>query len=112
MLDALAELYASLPALACQQRCQAVCGPIAGTPVEYRRIMHRHRRALGAGHTATQCGCLTDAGACAIYADRPLICRLVGLTEATACPHGCVPERWLTEEQAYQAMRAVFRMRA
>ena len=31
---------------------------------------------------------------------KPMICRLWGLTRMMACPHGCVPSRWLTEEEA------------
>jgi len=30
-----------------------------------------------------------------------MICRLWGLTKSMACPFGCVPERWLTEDEAH-----------
>lgn len=90
-----------LPALACQRQCQASCGPIAATPRERDRILRRHHRVLAPDHTGRRCRLLTEAGDCAVYEDRPMICRLWGLTRAMACPHGCVPERWLTEDEAY-----------
>jgi len=98
--------YAALPALACQQKCQAVCGPIQATPVERDRILRRHHRVLG--HLNRRCRLLTDDGACAVYADRPLVCRVVGLTRETACPHGCVPERWLTEREVIDLMKPLY----
>ncbi len=100
-LRTLAALYAALPALACQGRCQAVCGPVTATPLERDQILRVHHRALAPDHTGRRCRLLTEAGACAVYADRPLVCRVVGLTKETACPHGCVPERWLTDAEVY-----------
>lgn len=31
-------------------------------------------------------------GRCAIYEDRPMVCRLWGMMERMVCPHGCIPD--------------------
>ena len=91
----------ALPQLVCQRKCQASCGPIQATPRERWHILRTHQRVLAPDHTGQRCRLLTEAGECAVYADRPMICRLYGLTPEMACPHGCVPERWLTEAEAF-----------
>ena len=40
------------------------------------------------------------SGDCRVYPVRPMLCRLWGLVKKMACPWGCVPERWLTDEEA------------
>ena len=91
--------YASLPRLNCQRKCQAACGPIVFSGEERERIERRMGTAWRA--LSLQCPMLTPSGACAIYDIRPMICRLWGLTKSMACPFGCVPERWLTEDEAH-----------
>lgn len=48
-------------------------------------------------------------GTCRVYARRPLICRLWGMVNhpLMRCPHGCVPERWLTYEESQTLLRKV-----
>ena len=41
-----------------------------------------------------------QAGRCAIYSIRPLICRLWGATKRLPCPWGCKPGRYLTEKES------------
>ena len=36
---------------------------------------------------------------CLVYDMRPMICRVYGVSLGLPCPHGCVPERWLTDEE-------------
>ena len=89
-------LYATLPALDCRRKCQASCGPIFMSRVEWSRMC----QAGGERHTTTlDCPYLDKHGACSVYSVRPMICRLWGLVKAMACPWGCVPERWLTDEE-------------
>jgi Fe-S-cluster containining protein len=94
----------TLPTLVCQRKCQASCGPIRATQREREHILRTHGRMLGVDHTGRRCRLLTDDGACAVYADRPMICRLYGLVESMRCPHGCAPERWLSEAEAFTAL--------
>ena len=90
-----------LPQLVCQRKCQDSCGPIQATPRERMHILWTHHRVLAPDHTGTRCRLLTESGDCAVYADRPMICRLWGVVETMRCPHGCVPERWLTDEEGF-----------
>lgn len=39
---------------------------------------------------------------CSVYPVRPMICRIWGLVRKLRCPHGCEPDRWLTDEEARQ----------
>lgn len=50
------------------------------------------------------CPALVD-GSCAVYEDRPTICRLWGATESMPCPHGCTPAGALTQEESYALLR-------
>jgi Fe-S-cluster containining protein len=37
---------------------------------------------------------------CTIYEQRPFICRIYGVAEGIRCPHGCEPERVLSQAEA------------
>lgn len=98
--DALNDLYAELPALKCKQLCAESCGPIVMTRVEWQRVcktLSEERKAIG----SLTCPILEN-GLCAAYDVRPMLCRLWGLVETMKCPWGCVPERYLTEEEGYE----------
>lgn len=99
--DALDRLYAELPTIECQRLCQEACGPIGMTRIEHRRL-ERGRGELAC--VGLECPLLVD-GACSAYDIRPLICRVFGLSEGLKCPHGCVPSRWLTDEEAFELFR-------
>lgn len=51
-------------------------------------------------------------GTCRIYALRPLICRLWGAVDhpQMRCRFGCIPERWVTSEEARQYFRDVLKI--
>ena len=98
-------LYATLPALQCQGKCQASCGPIQGSEIENDRIFLETGKVLADLNNV--CRLLVD-GACSVYAVRPMICRLYGIAREMACPHGCEPERWLTEDEVHRYLRTVF----
>jgi Fe-S-cluster containining protein len=52
------------------------------------------------------CGALDRGrGLCRAYHVRPAICRLWGVVRSLACPHGCVPERWLSDDEGYRFIR-------
>lgn len=46
-------------------------------------------------------------GLCSVYEDRPMLCRLWGLVEGMKCQWGCVPERYLTDREGREFLRAV-----
>lgn len=90
-------LYAELPTLDCQGKCQESCGPIGMSKWENVRIRRRLKmRKLPPLTENFACPLLLANGKCRVYHVRPMICRLWGLVEAMKCPHGCVPERWLS----------------
>lgn len=86
-------LYAELPTITCQGKCQKACGPIGMSEEEWHRIEERLGSAMPVPVTTT-CPLLRE-GRCRIYPVRPAICRLFGLTRAMPCPFGCQPSRWM-----------------
>lgn len=102
-------LYASLPRIDCQKKCGSFCGPIAMGPQEWDRVVARVGREPSAQTLMRDLRCpfATPKGTCSVYDVRPLICRLWGtVKDAMECPHGCVPERWLTTDEAWTLLRS------
>lgn len=102
-------LYARLPTIQCQGRCALACGPIPLTDLEAQRLKsatHQTPRTV----PDNRCVYLSPAGRCRAYAARPLICRAYGLLQGLCCPHGCVPDRWLTEKQFLELAVAIERV--
>lgn len=103
MSDSLAAIYAEIPAIRCKRKCFEACGPVvqlgALAPAEARRLT-MFEQIEGPGAECT----MLDHGSklCRVYAMRPLICRLWGVVDSPLmrCPFGCVPERWLTDEES------------
>ena len=106
-LAALDALYAQLPRLECQQKCQGTCGVIIFSRLEWQRILNTTRQ-KAQGKRDCVCPYLKKGG-CSIHKHRPAICRLYGLTEEMRCPWGCVPEYWLSDEE-YHAFLNVIEM--
>jgi len=103
--------YAQLPALVCQGHCAIACGAIVLTDLEARRLhLATHEpprtviKVLADGPPSTErprerCIYLTPADRCGVYAIRPLICRAWGLVRMMSCMHGCLPARWLKDDE-------------
>jgi Fe-S-cluster containining protein len=106
--DSLEAIYAEVPSIPCRGLCHTYCGPVDGAAEERRRIAARGftidpRSQLTMTPSSVQitmCPALTPFGSCAVYSDRPLICRLWGVTESMPCEYGCKPERLLTNDEA------------
>lgn len=107
----LEEIYASIPSVECKGLCQDSCGPIAMSVTEDDRIRSQGfdipsmADAIAAleGGEDYYCPALDD-GQCAVYDDRPTICRLWGATQSMPCPHGCTPADALTQEQSHSLL--------
>lgn len=109
--EALEAIYSSLPAIACQGKCQGCCTIIGISPIE-QSYLHHHGIGLpitrySGDYDYLMCSYLTQAGQCKIHPQKPLICRLWGLTENMPCPHGCQPERVLSKEECFDLMNRV-----
>jgi Fe-S-cluster containining protein len=116
-------LYNRLPKLSCQGLCWESCGVIPLHKDELVQIRrHVEVRPRDVGHPGAMgdglrqyktdyvvlrkkgkltCPLLDGQRRCRAYDWRPLICRLFGLVEKMRCPHGCTPERFLSENEAY-----------
>jgi uncharacterized protein len=104
VLASLDAVYASLPIIVCQRKCQAFCGPVFMSGAEWQRIQNR----LGREPEPRQdlaCPMLGSAGDCKVHDIRPGICRLWGITKTMVCPHGCEPTRWLSDEECSQILK-------
>lgn len=106
MMDSrLKAIYDELPDVPCTGRCADCCSYIGTFPIE-RRVMR------SAGRTPPRlaegpCPWLDFAGRCSAHELRPLICRIYGASEELKCPHGCVPERWLSPEEVRDYMTRI-----
>lgn len=69
--------------------------------VRERQRIEREHGEVTCGPGAS-CSMLDGQRRCRAYAVRPTICRMWGLTERMRCPYGCVPERWLTDAEAFR----------
>ncbi len=107
--EQLAPIYESLPKIACTGACHDCCGPISWGTREAKLVT----RVTGKPATfvthgdSIRCNYLDESKRCEVYALRPLICRIYGLVPAMKCPFGCVPERWLTDEEARELLRRI-----
>jgi hypothetical protein len=92
----LAAIYASLPRIDCQRRCQDTCGPIVMSAPEWERLTSQHGERTCADDLV--CPYLDrGSGLCGAYEVRPLACRLGGVAASLRCRFGCEPERVLSE---------------
>lgn len=103
-------LYARLPRIACQRRCQRACGPIVMARLEWQRITD-HLGHTPEGNESLRCPMLAG-NHCNVYALRPLICRLYGLVDdpLMRCHWGCIPDRWLSRVESYALMTEMERI--
>ena len=118
----LEEIYARIPKIECQRKCQAACGLVCATGrIEDERLLRQTGEKFGETFFATRpflgvpwveanhvhCDFLTLSGDCEFYPLRPLMCRLFGVIRELECPHGCKPERWLTDAEKMELILAV-----
>lgn len=103
-------IYSKLPKVPCKRLCGSYCGPIPLQVLELRRILE----SLSGGTLPAPCesgSCpLLKNGECTRYQLRPLICRIFGAVPRLACPHGCEPERWMTDAEVAAIMRQLLKI--
>ena len=107
--EKLAAVYDKIPAIKCAGKCQECCGPIVVTNAE-RKQMLRHGKPKNPARKADTLTCPSldvAFGTCSVYVDRPIICRLWGVVAGMPCPYGCVPERVLSDDEAYALISEV-----
>lgn len=111
------DLVPSIPTFKCKKGCHDCCGVVPFTDDEKVRASNRFpllawvpftkgswllKRALD-----TQTCPFVQKSGCAIYEDRPTVCRLFGAVDhpAMVCPHGCGPRQKLTDRQGKLVLR-------
>lgn len=102
-------IYARIPNIECKGLCHTTCTAIDASQLERDRLAARGfplpnegapellRRIQATGEVSA-CPALGPDKRCRGYEDRPVICRVWGVTDDLPCPHGCVPDgdRYLT----------------
>lgn len=104
MPQALREVWEQVPPVACKGLCTHSCSAITMAPAEVAAFDAAGIE-IGFDFSTARCDQLRD-GRCAIYDDRPLVCRLWGAVPEMPCEHGCEPT--LTTEQANELRRLLF----
>lgn len=99
-LRQLRALYSEIPDVHCKGLCQSSCGSIIMNVLELGQLERFSGRVLHVIRPGRPCSFLDDRGRCSGYEGRPMICRLFGAVEKMRCPEGCVPDRWLSDEDA------------
>lgn len=115
-IQKLERIYARLPKIKCKKKCFDGCGPIIMTKLEKDRIIERVgynpfkpiiktlQELIANGFNGNKidvtCPLLDKKKECSVYDIRPFICRIYALVKKMQCPHGCVPERWLSDKEA------------
>lgn len=106
-----------IPTFECIKGCSDCCGAVPWTDAEFSRVAGRKeldnaRLDVGfPGHviTSTASGkCpFSSSDGCAVYADRPLVCRMFGAVDdpMLTCPHGCRPPTQLGGKAAARLVK-------
>ena len=105
-VNALKRVYDAIPRIECKGLCSDFCCAVGMSDLEARRIERHTRKSPLKANADMSCPVLAD-GRCTAYPVRPLICRLWGVTKDMPCPHGCVPDRWLTKEESRELLLLV-----
>ena len=128
-LRVLREIYDTIPSPGCKGLCVSQCSTIPVFPIELEQLEEVAGRKLpsqpvtdlgGAGFGLDRGRLLGDQigdpcpllvlGRCSVYEHRPLICRAFGSVEGLRCPHGCRPDRLLTDADQYQNFEKVAKL--
>lgn len=101
------EIYAALPKLECKGECHYQCRGIQLSKTERDSLRQRTGIMFVGNEPKRLCPFLTKDKKCSVYDIRPLVCRLWGLTERMTCPHGCKPDRYLTDAEEFTLLSRV-----
>jgi len=90
-------LRTQIPPFICKPGCHDCCGPVTASSEEMAELPVKTKAEHDDALKELTCPHLGNNG-CAVYHDRPLICRLFGTTPKLACPHGIEPETQVSPE--------------
>lgn len=85
MDETLKKLRGRIPSMECIPGCSACCGHVPWSKHEFEALSPENKERL---RTFTlKCPFAVD-GRCDIHSDRPITCRIFGVTEGLPCPRG------------------------
>ena len=95
------ELYKRIPIVRDCKQCGNCCGHVPISAEEIRRLPEGIERDYP--YKKDDCRFLVD-NKCAIYGDRPFMCRTFGASESfdLMCIHGAKPDRYLSADESKQ----------
>jgi len=100
------KLYDRIPSFKCIEGCYDCCdNRVQFAPEEEERIGKIDYTEC----SESLCPYVKD-GCCSVHENRGLICRLFGSSEMMPCPHGCKPEKLLTEEETKEIVHEYLRL--
>lgn len=93
------KLYDQIPSFKCIEGCYECCD----NQIQYAE--EEAERVGGFDYKGSRlCPHIKDGG-CSVYENRAFICRIYGASEMMPCPHGCRPEKYLSEEETRQLVK-------
>ena len=105
--DTVESIYAEVAIMECKGLCQHSCTHLGMAQAEVNRLTERGIP-LPMELPNGECSHLTEEGKCAIYEDRPLVCRVWGQVAELACPHGCEPMRYMFLQEVVKRLGRLY----
>lgn len=117
--DQIRRIYKRIPNIQCQRKCHSFCCRVVLSEAEREYFenatgfgfdgANKERIFLDLldmanGKLSAECPYLKNR-LCSVYKNRPAICRLWGVSEGLPCPHGCKPERILSDKEAHKIIQ-------
>lgn len=101
-------IYSRVPRVKCKGLCDKISCTELALSVDEVKNLHKESGEVTKMRDGL-CNHLKD-GRCKVYGDRPVVCRLWGVTESMRCPHGCEAERILSDGEARKIVNDVFKL--
>jgi len=95
------QLRQRIPGMRCVPGCVACCNHVPWSKDEKERMLARWPEKSSNWYNvhSLKCPFVTEDG-CSIHEERPITCRMFGISEGLECPRGAMVSDILTEQQA------------
>lgn len=118
-LRVLRDVWAAMPSIECKGLCWESCSTVPVFPAELELLEERAGRELATTDLSYASGRVVGLGTflqpcpflvlqrCTAHEVRPTVCRAFGVVEGMQCPHGCTPDRLLSNEDQFRLFARV-----